>query len=117
MNPSGAYLAVFLATTGTVAAVTPLVRFLAVRIGAIDQPSDRKVHPRPTPTIGGMGILVGTLVGMGVAYLIPSFRAVFRESSELQRALLAAVVISFVGLLADLRSLSHITIEVEALKP
>jgi len=106
MNRSGAYLAVFLATAGTVAAVTPLVRFLAIRIGAIDHPSDRKVHPKPTPTIGGVGILVGTLVGMGVAYLIPSFRAVFEESSELQGALLGAVIITFVGLLDDLRTLS-----------
>jgi UDP-GlcNAc:undecaprenyl-phosphate GlcNAc-1-phosphate transferase len=101
-----AYLAVFLATAGAVAAATPLVRRIAIRVGAIDQPSDRKVHPKPTPTIGGMAILVGTLVGMGVAYLIPSLRAVFRESSELQGALFAALAITFVGVVDDLRTLS-----------
>jgi UDP-GlcNAc:undecaprenyl-phosphate GlcNAc-1-phosphate transferase len=101
-----AYFAVFVATAGAVAAATPVVRWIAVRVGAIDQPSDRKIHPKPTPTIGGMAILVGTLVGMGVAYLIPSFRAVFRESSELQGALFAALAITFVGVVDDLRTLS-----------
>jgi UDP-GlcNAc:undecaprenyl-phosphate GlcNAc-1-phosphate transferase len=100
------YLAVFLSAAGAVALVTPLVRWIAVRVGAIDQPSDRKVHPKPTPTIGGVAILMGALVGLGVAYLIPSFRAVYRESSELQGALIAALAITFVGLVDDLRALS-----------
>jgi len=100
------YLTVFLSAAGAVALITPLIRWIAVRVGAIDQPSDRKIHPKPTPTIGGVAILVGALVGLGVAYLIPSFRAVFRESSELQGALFAALAITFVGLVDDVRTLS-----------
>ncbi|HMC37326.1 MAG TPA: MraY family glycosyltransferase, partial [Actinomycetota bacterium] len=100
------YLTVFLCAAGAVALITPLIRWIAVRVGAIDQPSDRKIHPKPTPTIGGVAILVGALVGLGVAYLIPSFRAVFRESSELQGALFAALAITFVGLVDDVRTLS-----------
>jgi len=102
----GPFFWVFLATAATVAAVTPLVRLLSLRLGAVDQPSDRKVHPRSTPTNGGIGILLGTLVGMGVAHLIPSLRPVFRESSELQGALLAVLVITAVGVVDDLRTLS-----------
>ena len=100
------YLIVFLATAGAVMVVTPFVRRAAVRLKAIDQPSDRKVHPKPTPTLGGVGILMGTLVGLGVAYLIPDFRSVYRDSSELQGTLLAALAITAVGLVDDLRSLS-----------
>ena len=100
------YLTVFLSAAGAVALITPLIRWIAVRVGAIDQPSDRKIHPKPTPTIGGMAILVGALVGLGVAYLIPPFRAVFRESSQLQGALFAALAITFVGLVDDVRTLS-----------
>jgi UDP-GlcNAc:undecaprenyl-phosphate GlcNAc-1-phosphate transferase len=100
------YLGVFLASAGAVVVVTPLVRRLAVKLKAIDKPSDRKVHPKPTPTLGGLGLLVGVLVGMGVAYLTPSFRPAFREGSEFQGALLAALVITAVGLLDDFRSLS-----------
>jgi UDP-GlcNAc:undecaprenyl-phosphate GlcNAc-1-phosphate transferase len=100
------YLVVFLASAAAVAVATPLVRRLAVRIGAVDQPSDRKVHPRPTPTGGGIAILAGTLAGLAVAYAIPQFRPLFRESSELQGTLIAVVVVTIVGLVDDLRTLS-----------
>ena len=100
------YLGVFLATAGAVVAITPLVRWLAVKVGAIDRPSDRKVHPKPTPTLGGLGILVGVLVGLGVAYFFPEFRRLFRQTFELQGTILAAVVVTGLGLLDDLRALS-----------
>jgi UDP-GlcNAc:undecaprenyl-phosphate/decaprenyl-phosphate GlcNAc-1-phosphate transferase len=97
---------VFLASAITVFLTTPAIRRLAIRIGAIDRPSDRKVHPKPTPTLGGVAILLGVLVGLGLAYLIPSFRSVYRESSELQGVLLAAVTLAVVGLIDDLRTIS-----------
>jgi UDP-GlcNAc:undecaprenyl-phosphate GlcNAc-1-phosphate transferase len=100
------YLVVFLVSAGTVFLVTPLVRRLAARFGAIDRPSDRKVHPKPTPTLGGVGILAGVLVAMGVAYFIPEFRRLYRQSFELQGVALGALVITCLGLVDDLRALS-----------
>jgi UDP-GlcNAc:undecaprenyl-phosphate GlcNAc-1-phosphate transferase len=97
---------VFLAAAGTVAVVTPLVRLAALRLGAIDRPSDRKVHPKATPTIGGVGILMGVLVGFGVAALIPAFRSAYRESSALQGTLFAVLVVTAVGVVDDVRTLS-----------
>jgi len=97
---------VFLATAGAVFVVTPSVRMLSIRLGAIDQPSERKVHPKPVPTMGGLGILFGVLVGLGVAYVTPSFRDLFRFSTELQGALYAGVAIAAVGVVDDLRTLS-----------
>src|SRR5205823_20582 len=76
------------------------------RIGAIDRPSDRKVHPRPTPTLGGIGILAGVLVGIGVGALIPSFRSLYRDTTMLQGTLVAAGVISVTGAVDDVRALS-----------
>lgn len=101
-----AYLGVCLATAATVVVTTPLVRRLAVRVGAIDRPADRKVHPHPTPTLGGVAIFLGVLVGLGVAYFTPTFQPVFRLRSELQGVLLAAIAIHTLGLLDDLRALS-----------
>jgi len=100
------YLGVFLATAGAVLVVTPVVRWVAARVGAIDRPTDRKVHPKPTPTLGGIGLLMGVLIGLGVAYLIPQFRALYHESLELQGVVLGSVVITAVGVLDDIRSLS-----------
>lgn len=100
------YLEVFLTAALAVALVTPLVRRAAVRLGAIDHPSDRKVHPAPTPRLGGVGLLIGVLAALGVAFLLPAFRPVFDDSSELQGTMIAAAVICAVGVVDDFRSLS-----------
>lgn len=43
--------------------VTPPVRLLAFRIGAVDIPTDaRRMHKKPTPRIGGLGIFIGFTV-------------------------------------------------------
>lgn len=43
--------------------ITPPVRLLAYRIGAIDVPTDsRRMHVKPMPRIGGLSIFVGFLV-------------------------------------------------------
>ncbi|EFQ57103.1 glycosyltransferase family 4 protein [Streptococcus downei] len=43
--------------------LTPLVRFLAFRIGAVDNPNARRVNKVPMPSSGGLGILIAFLVG------------------------------------------------------
>jgi UDP-GlcNAc:undecaprenyl-phosphate/decaprenyl-phosphate GlcNAc-1-phosphate transferase len=100
------YLLVFLVSAGTVLLITPVVRRFAARLGAIDRPSDRKVHPKPTPTLGGIGIFVGVMVALGVAYFIPDFRRIYRQSFELQGVALGALVITAVGVVDDVRALS-----------
>jgi UDP-GlcNAc:undecaprenyl-phosphate GlcNAc-1-phosphate transferase len=100
------YIGVFLVSAATAAGCTPLVRRVAIRFGAIDVPTERKVHPKPTPTGGGVALLVGVAVGLGVAFLMPSFRPAFQHSSELQGTLLACVVLTMVGLVDDTRGLS-----------
>lgn len=66
--------------------LTPLVRKLAFKIGALDHPNHRKAHAQPTPRIGGLAItaafvvtmlantrldrpLVGLLAGVGILLL------------------------------------------------
>src|SRR5687768_16723964 len=101
-----AYLAVFLVTAVSAYVATPLVRRLAVRIGAIDKPSDRKVHPKPTPTLGGLAMWVACLVGLAVAYLMPAFDRLFELSSEPFGVLLAGMVIVGLGSYDDLRGIA-----------
>jgi UDP-GlcNAc:undecaprenyl-phosphate/decaprenyl-phosphate GlcNAc-1-phosphate transferase len=101
-----AYLGVFLVTAIAGLIATPLVRRLALRFGAIDRPSDRKVHPRPTPTLGGLALWFACLVGLGAAGLMPAFRGLFEVSSEPLGVVLAGSVIVALGSYDDVRGLS-----------
>jgi len=100
------YLLVFAASAGVSFVTTPLVRLLALRLSWIDQPSDRKVHPIPTPTVGGLAIFAGVAAGLGVSRLIPFLADLHATTSDPETALLAGLVIVVVGLVDDTRGLS-----------
>jgi len=86
--------------------ITPATCRLAVTVGAVVKPDERRVHTRPTPTLGGVGMLLAFLVAMGVAALLPQFRSIFTASSEPLGLVMAAVVILSVGVLDDMRDVS-----------
>ena len=100
------YLLVFAASAGVSFVTTPLVRLLSRRLSWIDQPSDRKVHPKPTPTVGGLAIFAGVVAGLGVSRLIPFLADLHAATSDPETALLAGLVIVVVGLVDDTRGLS-----------
>lgn len=102
----GSYVIVSLAAAAACFVSTPLVRLLSLRFGWVDRPSDRKVHPMPTPTAGGVAIFLGVAVGIGVSYLLPFLADLHRTSSDPDAALLAALVIVIVGFLDDTRGVS-----------
>jgi UDP-GlcNAc:undecaprenyl-phosphate GlcNAc-1-phosphate transferase len=91
-----AYLAFFVAGLLTLLLV-PLTKRLALRVGAIDYPSERKLHTVPTPKLGGLGILGGVLVA-GLIWL-PS-------DTESHSILIGAVAIAWVGVLDDIFDLN-----------
>lgn len=100
-----AYLAVGLVALALSLGLTPLVRLLAVRVGAVDQPSDRKVHARATPTLGGLAIFLAVVGAGAAAWLSPDFRGVFRGSSEPLAIAAGAAVIFVLGAVDDVREL------------
>jgi UDP-GlcNAc:undecaprenyl-phosphate/decaprenyl-phosphate GlcNAc-1-phosphate transferase len=85
------YLLVFAISAGVTFAVTPVVRRLALRLGWIDHPSDRKVHPKPTPTAGGLAMYLGVAAGLLAARVIPFLSGLHQTSSELDAAFVAAI--------------------------
>ena len=100
------YAAVFFVAAAVTYFTTPAAWRVAVRIGAVVAPDERRVHTRPTPTLGGMAMLVAVLAAMAVAFVLPEFRSVFTASSEPLGVVMAAVVIMAVGMLDDLREVS-----------
>ena len=100
------YGIVFLVAAVVTYLATPAVWRLAVRLGAVVRPDERRVHLRPTPTLGGVAMLIAFLAAMGVAALLPDFDIVFNSSSEPLGLMMAALVILAVGVLDDLRDVS-----------
>ena len=87
-------------------ALTPTVRRVAIRLGAVVSPDPRRVHERPTPTLGGAAMYGGFLAAMAVASVLPRFRPVFRGTSEPLGLLIGATTMFAVGALDDLRDVS-----------
>jgi UDP-GlcNAc:undecaprenyl-phosphate/decaprenyl-phosphate GlcNAc-1-phosphate transferase len=101
------HLAVALTAAVVTAAVVPLVRRLAFRLGAVDTPSDpRKVHREPVPTLGGLAMFTGFLAAMAVAWVLPGFDPLFGSTSEPLALLAGATVIAVIGAADDLLGLA-----------
>jgi UDP-GlcNAc:undecaprenyl-phosphate GlcNAc-1-phosphate transferase len=93
------YMLIFASALALAVGGTPLVRRVALYLGVIDQPNDRKIHVNPIPLLGGMAIY-----GAFIAALL-LFGNRFRLN-ELVSILVGASLMSFLGLWDDRRSLS-----------
>ena len=100
------YVVVFLAAAATTCVATPLVRRLSVRLGAIAQPSDRMVHEKPTPSMGGLAMFAGVLVALTVAAQLPFFDGLGRSRAQWLAVVTATSVIVFFGAVDDIKGLS-----------
>ena len=92
---------VFAAITALVA--TPLVMILAARTGALDVPDARKVHKKPIPRIGGIGIYAAFIISMVL------IRIFVELSGELlwgvSGLILSGTIIMLVGVIDDYKNL------------
>ncbi len=101
------YICVYFGSAYLALLATPLVIWLARRIGAVDYPDARSVHTRPVPRIGGIAIYLSSMA-LIVSLLFlnngigQQFRAVWLQVITL---LGAATAIFLVGLVDDLRRL------------
>ena len=74
-------------------ALTPAVKWLAVKIGAVDVPKDkRRMHDHPIPRLGGLAIFIGFVVA------VLAFAEVDRQ---LRGILLGGCIIVAVGIVDD----------------
>jgi UDP-GlcNAc:undecaprenyl-phosphate GlcNAc-1-phosphate transferase len=102
---------VFLLALATTYLLTPWVRRLAIRAGALDMPDARRVHTEPIPRWGGLAIYIGVAVGMlaGLArlYLLaPSDEAFLGRALQFLGLLLVGTGVLVVGMLDDRKQFS-----------
>jgi UDP-GlcNAc:undecaprenyl-phosphate GlcNAc-1-phosphate transferase len=100
------YAVVLAVALGVTFLSTPLVRWIALRVGLVSMPSGRHVHTRPTPTLGGASMFLGFLAAMGVASQMAQFHGMFHGSSEPLGVVLGAGAMFLVGLVDDVREVS-----------
>lgn len=77
-------------------AITPLIKRLAINIGAMDKPDARKVHHGSIPRLGGLAIFIGYIVS--VLYTVKDLQAVMG-------LLLGSVVLVGVGIWDDVKQI------------
>lgn len=83
--------------------VMPLVILLARRTGAMDAPNARKVHKKPVPRIGGLGIYAGFMAA--IIFVAVKFGLNDEMIKETVGLLLSGSLIVALGLLDDYKNL------------
>ncbi len=115
------YVLVFVVALIVTYAATPLVRRVAIRIGAITPVRDRDVHATPIPRLGGVAILIGFVAAVAVAGRLPHLSCVVGSDAtqcvggaaaagaEIRGIVIGAVLITVVGAIDDVRELDWLT--------
>lgn len=89
--------------------LTPYVRDFALTRGWVDSPADpRKIHTKPIPRLGGIGIVIAYLAALGFVLVAPYQNLPFDLTTASEagiRLLPAAATIFFVGLVDDIYNL------------
>jgi len=92
------------ATFILVGGLTPLMRKIALKIGAVDRPNlARKTQKEPVPYLGGVAISIGITVASFAALLYSDFST--ETFGKALSVLLPAILISAMGLYDDLKNL------------
>jgi len=77
--------------------LTPLVKKFAIKIGATDNPNERKVHQKLMPRLGGLAIFISFIIG--ILILMP-------ESPYMWSIIAGAIIIVITGFLDDMFEIS-----------
>lgn len=77
-----------------VALVMSVIKKIAVHVGAIDKPNYRKVHKKPIPRMGGVGIYLGFLLG----YMLFGI-----ESIIMNAILIGSFIVIITGIIDDIK--------------
>jgi len=98
------YIVVFLTGFFVTYFLTPLARKVALRLGIVDFPDDRRPHLKPTPRCGGIAVVIGAHAACLVALALPWAR--YARSLDIvwwQHFASASLVLLILGLMDDVR--------------
>ena len=96
LSDSKVILTVFL----FVVIIMPLIMRIAVHINALDMPNERKVHTKPMPRLGGLGIFCGFLLG---------YMLFCTQTTQMNSILIGSFILILVGMIDDIKPLKPLT--------
>ncbi|WP_339318563.1 MraY family glycosyltransferase [Paenibacillus sp. FSL R10-2734] len=100
------YIAGFIVCMGLALGLTPLVKKLAIKIGATDVPNARKVHTKIMPRLGGLAIFLAFVLGLLAVLPIIPYEFTPREVNFIKALLCGGGLIVLIGALDDRFELS-----------
>jgi UDP-GlcNAc:undecaprenyl-phosphate GlcNAc-1-phosphate transferase len=102
------YLALFIIACAVSVSLTPLVRWVALRFGAIDLPGGRKIHKEPIPRLGGLAIFIAfyLVIFISLQFAPNIFPPNFLNGAHLGWLFLASTIVVGVGVVDDFRTVS-----------
>lgn len=88
-------------------ALTPVAKWLGIRIGAVDVPLERKIHSAPIPRSGGLAIVLSFTLAIIAASFLPVFSNLQAEMTIRFSfaAIMGGVIIFSLGFTDDLHRL------------
>ncbi len=102
-----AFVLVFNLALAVSLAMIPLARYISFRFGITSMPGGRRQEPLAMPKLGGLAILVGFLVSIALAQLLPVPRFDPYEIIRLAGLMIGSIVIFALGLIDDIYGLSY----------
>ncbi|WP_055428280.1 MraY family glycosyltransferase [Bifidobacterium aesculapii] len=96
------YLFIAAIAGGATYLLTPLIRHVAIEIGAVGEVRARDVHKIPTPRMGGLGMMLGFAVAMLFASRLRFIQGLFQGSRLPWVVLAGAIMICLLGMADDL---------------
>jgi UDP-GlcNAc:undecaprenyl-phosphate GlcNAc-1-phosphate transferase len=86
------------------ASATPLVRRMALAIGAVDEPTARRVHTRRVPRLGGIALVAGFFAPLLVLFALRTSvgRMLFADSRLVAGFVAGALLVSALGAFDDI---------------
>ncbi|HPD57652.1 MAG TPA: MraY family glycosyltransferase [Smithellaceae bacterium] len=101
------FIALLIAFTSSLL-ITPLVRRVGIKLGAVDKPGQRKIHTEPVPRIGGLAIVISLFLSVGICkFLLGDIYNVLSWTPQRTFYLAGGLFIFAVGLFDDFRRLGH----------
>lgn len=93
------YLKAFLLATILSVIFTPLVKLLAIRIGAVDKPNQRKIHTGSIARLGGLAIFLSFILSV-----LFSFNY---SNKSIRGLLIGSCIIVLCGIIDDIKELNY----------